>query len=388
MSHLSYEDAFSQNSSAAVAETPAVTEVPTTPQASVSVSSGPKCTKCQAYLATEQTPVCPNCGWYESLGMHVEVSKEWESAAQAQGTPHAAPNHLEVWMNLIPVWGWVMIGSAIAVLGGSAAVGFVVVADNPDLRTLWGVSQLLGGIVLTIVMHLTVFLMIATADADVGLLDIVVKPLQAWIKVFNELPKRLIFANLANMGLCASLGAATLIGGIPYENLLDWGFEPPPKKSLIGAVAERASQLPGKEQSLEDAVKDFAGDAAGNAEEGDGSDKGAGKASAERLSIDCLIIGLKLDKEGNLRSLVLATEAKGKLTYAGVVSPHLSDRELSELAKQLQNAKSSRPFVRTNIEAIWLQPRSTCRVTYSKQEENGVLREIEWDKLLGTISLW
>ena len=36
-------------------------------------------------------------------------------------------------------------------------------------------------------------------------------------------------------------------------------------------------------------------------------------------------------------------------------------------------------------DAIWVQPKYTCRVNFGQRTKEGHLREVEWEKMLGSI---
>ncbi len=203
--------------------------------------TGPRCEKCEAPLKSGVVTICRSCGWYASLGTFVELDPSWETALEEPVTTTSAEptSHLRVWFNLIPRWGWVVIGSVFVVIAESV-VSRLITPSGSTLRTTWSLTQLAFGAVTVVVCHVFNFLKLAADDADIGLLDLLLKPLRLWARTCQNLPKRLWFFDAVVCGLTAIVMSLVVIGGIPYERLWDWGFQEPPKQNLMGAVMDRA----------------------------------------------------------------------------------------------------------------------------------------------------
>ena len=347
---------------------------------------GPSCEKCGA---PGKMAACAVCGWYPSLGIHVEIDAAYETLNQpvaeteseAQVEDNSLAKHLAVWEGLIPGWAWMMLATTGGVLALSVA-SRVFAEMNPSLHATLGVTQLLVGIVLTLIIHIVAFVIRSSIDAELGLTSILLKPFKTWRPLATALPERLWLVNLANASLTAVLGAVVIVGGIPYESLLDWQIKAAPKQNLVGMIAEHAAQEGGSD-SLEGAIGDFAGQA------GDVRDAGNDKkpVAKPRHKLECLIIGYQLNDQERLTSLLLATDMGGKLKYAGRVSPGWSEEEEKELLASFKRAPSSRPFIKTNMTAVWLQPKFTCRVTYTEWKKGTRPKEIEWDTMLEEIRM-
>jgi hypothetical protein len=359
--------------------------VATLEPASETSSAGvlPGCEKCGAAQPAGMVAICRNCGWYPSLNMFVEVDREWELATEASAQPAAAvstKSHPQILLELIPRWGWVMIASVFVVIAESVAARLLTPAGS-SLRTLWSLAQLfLGGLVAT-VCHIINFLALTSDDAEIGALDLVMKPIRLWVRGVAHLPARLWVANSAACGLVAAVMSVLVIGGLPYERLWDWGFKEPPKQNLMGAVMDRAKKLDGgSSDSLEEAVSDFAG-----SQDITGEEVKKPEPPKPRLRIDGVILGYQTDRDGRLSGLLLGAVHRGKLAYAGQVTPKLSDEELTELLESLQAIPAKQAFLHIEATANWVQPKYTCRVTFSEQLSNGRLRDMEWTEMLGTM---
>lgn len=343
--------------------------------------AGPLCEKCGQPVETEQTTVCRHCGWYASAGTYVEIAPEWES--QGEGQP--AKSMVEVWSTLIPLWGWVAIASFAAAIGMSVAVRLLVA--DAAVRSVWAVSQLLGGIVLGVLVHVVAFVVAAIDDPHIGIGDLFVNPLKGWRKLLTQMPKRQWLPDAFLFCVASSIGAAAIIGGIPYDRVWDWGISAPVKKNLKDAIAQQAA--PASSMSMEEAMEQFADDAAVGGPGGGMLGKGGddGPKVLKQKTIDALILGYQLNREGQVHELLLATEVNGKLLYAGRVRPDLSPDEHIDLVRRLAEAPSPRPLVAAPEGAEWVKPRFTCRVDYYRRVESGRLQGIKWQKLLGEVKL-
>lgn len=343
------------------------------------VDAGPQCEKCELTLHDPGMAACPRCGYYPSLGIYVEVDP-WEgNVHNPEVASRTQPSHWEVWSRLIPAWGWKLIATTFAIVIASVAVR-VLLAGSP-LRTTWSVTQLLGGMFLAILCHVTAFVWMLSSDFDMGLMDLVLKPIKIWTKTCRELPKRFWLLNSVCGGVTAALCAALIIGAIPYERLLDWGFKQPPKQNLMGAMMEQAQKVKGDDKSLEEAVEDFAGTA------GTPENKVDPSKAATRLNADCVIIGYTPQQSGQAVQLWLASEFRGKLVYIGRVTPRLGAQEIQELLTKLGESRSARAFVFAPGEPLWVRPALTCRISYVKRDASGRMTDIQWGELLGEVKL-
>ncbi len=348
--------------------------------------TGPRCEQCDSPLKSDVVAICRKCGWYASLGTFVEVDPNWEADTETYDAGEAAPqkSHLQVWLELLPRWSWVIIASVLAVVVESVVARFVTPADG-GLRTVWSLSQLAAGIVLAAACHVISFMVLAAEDAEFGVMDIFLRPLKIWVRAAHQLPQRLWVTNAAACGLTASLMSLIVIGGLPYERLWDWGFQEPVKQNLMGAVMDRAKQLDSRNgaDNLEDAISDFAG----SQDVEPGADSASSKPAKPRERVDCAIVGYQVDREGRLDRLYLGMAHRKKLVYAGSVAPELPEDQRSALLQSLESIKTLKAFIPVEAQATWVQPNYACRVTYGEKQKNGRLRDVQWVSMLGNIEV-
>jgi hypothetical protein len=345
--------------------------------------SGSCCEKCETPLKSESMAVCRRCGWYPTLNRFVEVDNDWESYCDPdeKQAPQPAPSLAQVWLNLLPRWAWIVLGTSTAVVAESIFARLVTMQSD-SLRTAWSLTQLVVGALAFLGCHILSFMFAISDDADTGAFDFIVRPLKLWFKAFRKLPERLWLTNTAAAGLTAVAMSMLVIGGLPYERLWDWGFKQPPKQNLMNAVMEQAKKFEGSgDKDMEEAINDFAGQAGVD-------DKKADKKPTPpkpRMKTDCVILGYRVGTGGKLQSLVLGTAHRDKLVYACSVSPQLTDEESSGLLQMLSDSQSPQAYVSTTTDAQWVVPKFSCRVSYERQEDTGRLVNAQWDEYLGNI---
>lgn len=346
---------------------------------------GPVCSKCETPMADDQM-VCRSCGWYPSLGIMVEVDSEWERAADPESVaPAPAKSPMEEVCTSIPSWTWPLAGSNLLILVATVA-GRLLLPAGSVVFEFWGVWQLVAGLALVTVLHVLCFVMTASSDTSIGLFDIIVSPLKAWFKVCSRLPERKWLVIGATNGVMLSLTAVLVIGGINWDRLWDWNIEAHTKTSLVEAIASAAANGP-VEGDLEDSIEDFAGKAGQvDGELGAVADNKPDEP-VERQETDCLIIGFELSDLDQIDKLYLATEANGRLYYAGNVVPKLDPEDAAKLKRGLMRSITASPLVKTGHVATWVKPRFPVRVTYTLQADDGKLRDLEIEELLPEISL-
>lgn len=346
---------------------------------------GPCCSNCDAPMASGQM-VCRRCGLYPSLGIFVDVDDEWEQWASPElATPKPRRNPVEECFAAVPLWAWTLLATNLTIVGLCVA-GKLLLPANSVIFEFWGVWQLTLGLALFEILHITCFFMTATEDASMTLIDFIVNPMKAWFKTFARLPRRQWLVMGASNSITLAITAALVVGGIQWDRLWDWGIAPPAKSSLLSAVASAAANVPTNGKNLEESVKDFAGTAEG-LEEGSADKKQSTPKAAERLKTDCLIVGFELNDLEQVAKLYLAHESKGRLVYAGSIMPKLDAEKAKLLKAKLLLARTSVPIVKVNMAATWVKPRFPCRVSYTVEAPNGMLRNMELDELLPEINV-
>jgi len=341
--------------------------------------SGPCCEKCGTPLAAQVSLVCQKCGWYASIGSFVEIDRGWEVASNADlaGEDEVIP----VDETNIPTWAYILTGCVVAVIIESVAARLLT---DGGLRTLWSLTQLFVGFIAFAVCHTYCFARVLNNEADVKLMDYVLRPINTWSSLIRELPERSWACYVGLSGLTAVIMSLLVIGNIPYERLLDWNVKEKAKFNLMGAIMEQAQNNAAEDdKSLEEAIGDFAG----KAELDEDAKKKAREDALEKE--DCIIVGYMSNQAGEIHTLFLAAEHYAKLKYAGSVrATDLKADELAKLTEQLRAIRTRRSFVKMSISgATWVKPKYLCRVSYRRRGKQGGLYGTKLVDLLGEVQL-
>ena len=340
--------------------------------------TGEPCSNCGAVMEEGLLSFCRKCGFYPSMGTFVEIDA-WEREGVDETAVDTQPlSHLQVWMNLLPAWAWMLIGCHVAVVTVSVAITLVA-AYGGTFRMAWSVSQLFVGFGAFAACHVLVYLAVISDNAEYSLLDFLLKPFKVWAPILRLLPATFGRVAVGTCGLNAMLMSVFVIAALPYHVLWDWGIKERPKQTLVSAIVAHAMEAEGDDDGLEDAIDDFAGAS---------QDEAAANRILEkhRRPLDCLIVGYTTNEAGDeIQSLVLAREFQGKLMIVTRISTGLEDEVRREYVPKLQQFARARPFIRTATEAKWVQPVYTCRVTYLRETATGKLTEVRYDRMLGSI---
>ena len=344
----------------------------------------PCCDKCGAPFSSNGSLACQQCGWYESVGTYVEIDRSWEEAINPElaSEADAAPAPSAK----LPKWAWILAGCMFAVVVESLAARLLT-SEGGGIRTLWSLTQLFVGIVTFGVCHTYCFLQVMRAEADTKMLDFLLRPIKSWSVIFRGMPDRGWVCYVGLSGLTAVVMSLLVIGGIPYERLLDWNVKEKAKMNLMGAIMEQAQGVAEEDdKSLEEAVSDFAGNAALDE---DGKKKKKPAAKKIRQKEDCIIIGYMANQAGKIQTLLIAAEHYSKLRYAGNVRvTGLPEEELQALTAKLLASQTRKPFVRVSISgATWVTPKHLCRVSYRRRGKQGGLYGAKLEDLLGDVNL-
>ena len=96
----------------------------------------------------------------------------------------------------------------------------------------------------------------------------------------------------------------------------------------------------------------------------------------------CLILGYLPQEDGQLRSLILASDLGGELAYVGKVGSGIGERRRQQLLEALRTRVSDAPIVACDEPGIWVEPGLFCTVTYLELTSGGHLRAPVFDELV------
>jgi hypothetical protein len=316
---------------------------------------------------------CKRCGFYPALNMCIEVDVQAEAEAEAEGVPEPAKSHLEVWKSLIPPWGWTLIAGVAVLLAISLAARFIVPEGPP--RAIWTYSQFILGVIALIAAHVACYMFAIMVNDTLSFVDIILKPVVIWKATLDELPKTLKRVALGGWGLTAALFAAFVVGGVRYDEIIDWGKVPPKKKRKPAVIVP--IDAPPDDKSMEESLEEFT-DKAGVAM----TDEELQKLRGNRQKmVKCLVIGFTPNRESDFDSLVLAFEEGGKWRYVGVMREGIPVEVRRLLNERMRPLRRSSPVVPCDVKAVWLEPKLMCTVWYEDWTAEQHLKRPFFDKL-------
>lgn len=329
------------------------------------------CPKCGAAMPDEAMPWCRTCGYYPKLGTYFDPDENAEVAT------------VGATVQQIPQWAYVLAGGFAFMLVGSLLVRFTT-HPLSAMRFYWAIGQMVFGFTAFLCAHMLCFMHASTDDATIGLMDPILRPVVIWKPNFRALPKSFRRVATGTWGLGAVL-CALLIGGIPWERLTDWGDPAPRRKaSLVSAITQRARSEEAAAESLEDSVKDFAGEA------GDLKPEDEDKADSTKRShqAECVIVGYipSAADPNDFVSLLVATDVKGRLRIVAQVSEGIPEDVREKLRAQMKELKRDRPFIPSRQEATWLQPKLFCRVGFNDYMNGATMKDPLFEEVLATPS--
>ncbi len=304
---------------------------------------------------------CPHCGYYPLLGKCVELNPWDQEDHVPEEEEEAEVNPWLFMYRSIPRWGWVLAGGILVLLLVSVYAR-VLIPTGSSIHRIWGCTQLGIGFLAFAATHIVAYVLSMMDSDNFNLLDIFLRPIAVWGSIISRLPGTEALVYVGGWGLAASLLAVLVVGGQPYDRLWDWGIKERAKLNLVHAITENAP--PGEEMDMEDALKDFAGEAGINDLEGK---KNLPQQPERNKRVDCLIIGyvpINRDKT-DIRELLVATDVRSTLQYVGLVSTSsIPISKRIELLQKMRDLETDRPIVPCEVAAKWLRPKLLCRIKF------------------------
>lgn len=320
-------------------------------KASPKPSSGVAVTTCAKCGATESWGLaswCPRCGYYPAFGTCIDTGPRQDEPADAVS-----------FVQVIPVWVWTLVAGIAGLFVLNLGATFIFAPKGFE-RYFWTVSHFLIGTVAVVGAHMMAFLGGISESGKITPFDIVLKPFEVWKPTIRKLPAKAWLVWAAAWGAWGIFCAAVLVGGVRYSTIFDdWGFEKSANVNLVQEIVKKA-RAEGEDgaKSLEDAMNDFVGEGV------------PGEETEEEIAkwphADCLIIGYQPDKEaGGFSAILVATVIDNQLRYAGLVRvKDIPQHDREQLYARMRSLVQKKPFVKSDLEAIWIKPELMCRVAY------------------------
>ena len=331
------------------------------------------CSECGAEEDWGRSSWCPSCGYYPLAGKRVEFGLTEEQKKAGVKGDEPQPTFLQ----LVPVWAWVLGAGCIAILVVSVWATLTLPSEGPT-RVRWMISQALLSIAAVGTAHVAAFIFALPKNEKLGPFDLFLKPIDLWKPTFAALPSQPWKPWCLGWGGVGLLSAVGIIGGIDYMSIFDdWGVEKRAKQNVVAAVCEQARQQRKGAESLEQAMKDFTGEAVPEEEK-----------EPTLQTVECVIFGYGKSSDGTIGSLLLATVVNSRMQQVA----RLSISELPEPARKkvearLPGLQQKRAFVRSNTKATWVKPVLMCRLKFEEWTGSGSLVNPRFDCLLADVNV-
>jgi len=332
------------------------------------------CTHCSAVRTDKTVPWCRKCGFHPQFGRCIDLvgddlDQPETTAADSAAKPSAADGMVQM-ARMVPVWFWkTMICVVVAAALCMAARYLTSPASLPRLAA--ALALLTVASIAVIVAQLWAFFYAVTESDRLGIFDILMRPITVWSSTFRDIciPGVWRRVGMIAFGMTTLILSLTVVRGVPWERIWELGPLEPPKSALLESIENVGKKKP-----------------AAPAE--------PVEASKHRRVADCVVLGYipyagiasrTGENSIDFEALVLATEIKGTLVYAGIVSEGISDETRTIIAKRLPQLAREKPLISCNVLAKWIEPAITCRVTFGDFTGDNQMDEIVFSKLLAEI---
>jgi hypothetical protein len=172
------------------------------------------CPRCQKPLVDPRgLGWCRACGYCKSLAEDTAKAPAAVAAAQQSGAAPKENAVQVVWKNT-PVWAYVLILGAVAIVLGTY-FGARHVPLTPLKRALWTTLQIASGVTILLVTQFVAVLFIAPEDATISFKDVVI-PARLYHLIGKRLPRMAWALCLAVWSLTLVASAVTCVGGLGH----------------------------------------------------------------------------------------------------------------------------------------------------------------------------
>jgi hypothetical protein len=218
-----------------------------------------------------------------------------------------------------------------------------------------------------------------------GFVDAMLHPIDAWRPTFRELPALAPRVWLAAWGLTGAVCAIVILGGVRYAVLVeDWGFRKPVNGAVRARVRISALEKAVAEGALAEDFEKAATERA-EIEARIAAEAEARGIDLDVISADCVVIGFKLNADGSVSELLLASLVGEELHYVGSVSDGIPDDVRRDLAARLQTITRDKPFVECSAAGTWVKPIITCKTNFKSWTPDKQFYDVTFKELLGDI---
>jgi serine/threonine protein kinase len=232
----------------------------------------------------------------------------------------------------LPTWVWVLLTGTFLIVG-SAIVGNSWVPVNSEARAIWGVGQMVAGLVLVLGAQIAAAILLAAKEEGLGVKDLFLISGRLWARVVEHLPTTRWPVYLLTWGLF--LGAC----GLSVGDLTYWARYHAPRKQAddlrrsIAALEENDPTT--EERRTVSRLSEYRPPA---------QSPPAAVGPNRPPAVQCVVVGYLPSEDGSSFTGVLtATVRDGKLVQTDVVERGFTPKERDELYRRLQRVERPTP---------------------------------------------
>jgi hypothetical protein len=294
-----------------------------------------------------------------------------ESTAEAPAAkPNAADGMVQM-ARMVPKWFWKTMGCVVVAAALCMAARFLTEPGSLP-RLAAALALLAASSVAVVFAQLWAFFYAVTESDKLGIGDILMRPVTVWSATFRDIDNPGVWRRfgIIAFGLTALILTLTVVRGVAWERIWELGPLEPPKQALLDSIENVGKKRPAPAAPPETAAK-------------------------PRKSADCVVLGYipyagvaprTGENSIDFEALVIATEIKDQLVYAGIVSEGFSDEDRKTIAQRLPQLARDKPLIATSVQAKWIQPALTCRVTFGDFSADNQMDTPVFVKLLAEIA--
>lgn len=366
------------------------------------------CPSCDSTEPWNGSSWCPKCGYYPKLNQKI-VRRDPSEFADAEYEEDEELSVIGLILK-IPKWIFWISGGILLLLIESVAIRFLVL--DIVTRSQIAILQVLIGANLFGIAHIRAYMIASQDNESINFISIFFAPTKIWGTTLERMPSVSKTVCSGSWGLAAALFAVLFIG-VDYDNL----FSPEnfqressvnPLKMIVGTMTQSAKNggttvaSDGKSSgSLEDALKDFAGDSdPGGQQQSSGASTSSDQEFTENYSEskdghviihstvplvgkkahkkEYIVFGFLTNSAGELRSILLAEELDGKkgVRFSGKYIISVDDDPfLAKFRSSLDHHLSRRPAMKTIYNANWTAPALVCKIAHNGVTPDGRFQE-------------
>lgn len=300
----------------------------------------------------------------------------------------------------IPGWFWLMVVGMSLLTISSAAIR-VTLNDREGIRGLIALVQLSAGAVSMLVAHLLAARFAMRSDRRIQAQDILLSWFNVWQPTIASLP--LGSRRLLSMvwGMVAVITAVAVIGGIDYSAPFRTDRGAAIKaSSVVNAITDAARAQAAAEgqkpQTMEDAIQELRDQADQVQQQATGSMEDAFEELSDnskqmlqqlqetppeelakltsapdtRSTLEATVFGVCVNERKVPVSFLFANNVNGKPQHvAEIFAKDLKPDIFHKIVRKLNGAIQSEPPFQTDLEAVWVRPVVTCRLSYLRFQD-------------------